>query len=127
MDHAKADPPVRPTPEPAPDGDVATLVVAVARLRPDVGPGQRHVAVGRHREAGWRDEVGTAFRRVGDGGHGDADRGAGIVDPAEDLKRIRGELLETSTGLERRRAAHHAASRPTLVTTGGLAGSPSAQ
>ena len=48
----------------APDRDVAALVVAIARLRPDVRAGQGDSRVGRDGQAGRRSERGRAGRGV---------------------------------------------------------------
>src|SRR5206468_11056034 len=71
----------------APDGDVPPLVVAVARLRPDVRAGEADVGVGRDGEAGRyaeRDDAGGGIGRRLDS---DADRVAIRAGEGKDLER----------------------------------------
>ena len=111
----------------APHGHVTSLVVAIARLRPDVRAGQGDHPIGGDGEAGRRVEPRRAGRDVDPGVHRDADRVAGIVDPGRDLIGEGRELLESRPDVELRGGAHHAASSPIALTTGVVAASPLAQ
>src|SRR6185295_20031747 len=104
--------------------DVPALVVAVARLWVDVRAGQRDLAVGRNGQPGRCVELRAQVPDVDPCVDRDADRVAGVVDPGEDLVRVRRELLEAGPRVEFGCAAHHAASVPTVVTAGAEVVSP---
>ncbi len=112
---------------PTPDRHVAPLVVAVARLRPDVRAGQRHVPIRRDGEARGRRERRDAAGRIDRRLDGDRHRIARLIDPGRDVERIGRQLLEAGLRVDLRGRAHHAASFPSSTTSGSTDVSPSRQ